>query len=99
MGKSWSHGRCAQIGGCKLNVPEGIELCRRALSYQALMAYLTLKYQNKAALDLQEPADFSSEYDGNDETRRKLASILNTAVVEESTEDRDENEVEDEESF
>jgi hypothetical protein len=88
-----------KLEGCKLNVPLGIELSRRALSYQALMAYLTLKYQGKAALDLEEPADFSSEYEGKDETRKKLASTLNTAVVEESTEDGDENKVEDEENF
>ena len=55
-----------ELEGCKLNVPQGIELCRRALSYQALMAYLTLKYQGKAALDLEEPADFFSEYEGKD---------------------------------
>ena len=85
-----------KLEGCKLNVPPGIELCRRALSYQALMAYLTLKYQGKAALDLEEPAEFSSEYEGKDETRKKLASTLNTAIVEESTEDGDENEVDDE---
>lgn len=32
------------LDGCKLNVPDGLQLCRKALSYQVLMAYLTLKY-------------------------------------------------------
>ena len=73
------------LEGTKLMVPAEVKLCRRALSYQALMAYLTLKYEGEGAIDLDEPADFSSEFEGRDEIRKKLASILQTSIREEYT--------------
>ena len=48
-----------QLEGTKLMVPAEVKLCRRALSYQALMAYTSLKYEEDGAIDLEEPADFS----------------------------------------
>ena len=48
-----------QLEGTKLMVSAEVKLCRRALSYQALMAYTSLKYEEDGAIDLEEPADFS----------------------------------------
>jgi hypothetical protein len=63
-----------------------VDPCRRALSYQALMAYLHKKYSESSTqvIEEEEPADFSSEYEGKDETRKFLASMLNTGIREET---------------
>jgi hypothetical protein len=83
-----------QMEGTLLSVPSNISLSRRALSYQALMAYLSQKHQEKG-FDQDEPADFSSEFEGKDELRKELASIYQTAIREERDEhnfDSDEDE-------
>ena len=58
--------------GNELQVPDGIVVSRRALSYQALMSYIHWRdymdipvYQRN-----KEPVDFSSEYDGRDVFKR-----------------------------
>ena len=79
--------------GAKLNVPEGISLSRRALSYQAYMAYIQAKY-NDPSVNLEIPLDFwSSEYNSKDAVRDRLAGLVTSSIHDESLEvDEDEDE-------
>ena len=81
------------LEGSKLNVPEGISLSRRALSYQAYMAYIQATY-NDPSVDLNLPLDFwSSEYDSRDAVRDRLAGLVTSSIRDESLEvDEDEYE-------
>jgi hypothetical protein len=72
-----------EFEGFPLNVPSGVGASRRALSYQALNAYIYHKTRYANRLDIDEPADFSSEYEGKDEVRKKLAAVLRTSIREE----------------
>jgi len=66
-----------------LKVPDGVVLSRRALSFQTFIAYINSKRQNPSNACIDEPADFASEYDGKDEYRKYLASLLHTSIREE----------------
>lgn len=83
------NGPLGRYEGCGLNVPVGVSLSRRALSYQALMAYIhnKLKYPDHTPMD--EPVDFSSEYEGRDEYRKYLVSLLRSSIREEVLEDEE----------
>ncbi|CAM6001479.1 unnamed protein product [Sphagnum balticum] len=78
-----------EASGKELTIPEGIKLSRRALSYQALMAYLSLKYQD-SSIELTEPWDFSSEFEGKDQKRKALAGLFQTSLREELDEENEE---------
>lgn len=73
------------LEGSKLNVPNGIALSRRALSYQAYMAYIQAKYRDSDA-QLAIPLDFSSEYDGKDQVRDRLARLVISSIHNEMLE-------------
>ena len=69
-----------------LQVPPACAPSRRALSYQAMNAYLFNKSRRDMSFAADEPADFSSEFEGKDEVRRQLAGVLRTSIKEESGE-------------
>ena len=81
--------------GCKigdyegkvLNVPDSVAVSRRALSYQALMAYFHTKQRNHEEIDV--PVDFSSEFSDKNAFRNELTSALATSIREESTDEED----------
>jgi hypothetical protein len=67
-----------------LKVPAGVMLSRRALSFQAYMAYLHNRLQNPSPdMPMDRPEDFSSEYEGKDSFRQYLITLLKTSVREE----------------
>jgi hypothetical protein len=73
--------------GKELNIPENVIVSRRALSYQALMAYLHTKQRNHEEIDV--PVDFSSEFSDKNAFRNELTSVLATSIREESTDEED----------
>lgn len=73
------------LAGRKLIVPSGIALSRRALSYQAYMAYMQATYRD-SAVDLDVPYDFSSDCKGKDEVRDRLASLIVSSIHNENLE-------------
>lgn len=70
-----------------LNVPESVAVSRRALSYQAFMAYFHTKQRNHEDIDV--PVDFSSEFSDKDAFRNELTSALATSIREESSDEED----------
>jgi hypothetical protein len=83
-------GRSLTIGdfdGACLNIPHGWDIFKRALSYQALCAYIYHKNKETCILDDSEPADFSSEFEGKDEARKGLASLLQSNIKAELSEE------------
>jgi len=77
------------LDGRSLNVPTGKSLCRRALSYQAVCAYVTAKRRNPN-LDIEQPSDFSSDFEGREAVFEKLLGTLKTSVREEVREEEEE---------
>lgn len=73
------------LDGSPLNVPKGRYLCRRALLYQSLCAYVTAKRRNPN-LDIQEPNDFSPEFEGQQSVLDKFLGTLQTSMCEETRE-------------
>jgi hypothetical protein len=73
--------------GLVLNVPKSVAVSRRALSYQALMAYFHAKQRNHEDIDV--PVDFSSEFSDKNAFRNHLTSALATSIREESTDEED----------
>jgi len=73
--------------GAELKFPTGYLPSLRALSYQALCAYIYNKTKKTLRLEANEPADFSTEFEGKDETRKELARILNRQTIEEIEEE------------
>ena len=62
-------------GEPRLNLPEGFAPSRRAMSYQALCAYIYNAYKHRTGEYGKEvPTDFSSEYVGKDATYKKRIS-------------------------
>jgi hypothetical protein len=83
-------GRSLTIGdfdGARLNIPSGWDIFKRALSYQTLCAYIYYKNKETCILDESEPADFSSEFEGKDEARKGLASLLQSNIKAELSEE------------
>lgn len=68
--------------GFPLNVPASWKLSRRALSYHTLCCYIYQKYKNKLSIDENEPADFSSQFEGRDKVRKQLAVLFRSSFRE-----------------
>ena len=77
--------------GMILNIPESVAVSRRALSYQALMAYFHMKQRNHEEIDV--PVDFSSEFSDKSAFRNELTFALATSIREESTADDEDDEI------
>lgn len=79
----------ANVVNAPLHMPTGWQVFKRALSYQALCAYIYHKHRNTGSLPIEEPVDFSSEFEGKDEARKNLASLFNSNVKTELSEEYD----------
>ena len=82
-------GPLGQYEGFVLKVPVQVSLSKRALAYQAFMAYIHNKRKYPDDTPMDEPVDFSSEYEGRDEYRKYLVSMLRSSIREELLEEED----------
>ena len=88
--------------GAALNLPPGWTVSKRALSYHTLCCYIYQKHKGRLALDVNVPADFSSQTgDGKDTVRLELAQLYHSALradneAEEDDEDVLDNAIDDE---
>ena len=73
------------LEGLKLNVPKGVSLSKRALSYQAYMAYIQATYKDPS-VDIDVPLEFSTEFDGRDAIRDRFAGFITSSIHDESLE-------------
>lgn len=74
------------LEGRQLNVPSVVELSRRALSYQTACAYA---HYARKGIQLEAVDDFSSDFEGKDETFASLRETIKTSIHEELLEDSD----------
>lgn len=67
--------------GCELRVPSNWSVSMRALSYHTLCCYIYQRHKGTLSLDVEMPADFSSQSgEGKDTVRRELAEMVHSSI-------------------